>query len=65
MRYIWGLLIPIDMLNLEMPEDVRKYILKVQGDIKAKKGIGKYSQQQTIIAIIREHQQLAKGKKES
>lgn len=42
---------------IDMPEDVRKYLLKIQMEIKLKKKVGKYSQQLTIYQIIREHQQ--------
>lgn len=37
-----------------MPDDVKKYILKTQGEIKAKKGT-QYSQESTIYQIVREH----------
>jgi hypothetical protein len=48
-------------INLKnIPEDVRKYILKIQGEIKSKKGT-QYSQQLTIYQIIREHQQKNKN----
>jgi hypothetical protein len=39
----------------DLPEDVKKYILQVQGETKSKKGISQYSQEKTIIQIIREH----------
>jgi hypothetical protein len=39
----------------EIPLDVKKHILKIQGEIKEKKGISQYSQSQTIFQIIREH----------
>lgn len=38
-----------------IPEDLVKHILKIQWDNKIKKGVGKYSQSQTVIQIIREH----------
>lgn len=41
-----------------MPEDLKAYVLKVQGEIKAKKCLGKYSQQKTILHIIKEHKEL-------
>ncbi len=40
-----------------IPEDVIKHILKIQGEKKAEKGIGQYSQQQAIFQIIREHKE--------
>lgn len=38
-----------------IPEELVKFILKVQGDIKMQKCVGKYSQSQTIIHIIKEY----------
>jgi len=43
------------MLNFEMPEDVRKFVLKIQKELKEKKKMKLYSQQLTICHIIREH----------
>lgn len=49
-------------INLKnIPEDIRKYILKIQGEVKAKKGT-QFSQTLTIFQIIREHQQLNEKK---
>lgn len=48
-----------------MPDDVREYVLLLQGQIKSKKKLGKYSQQQTIITIIREHKELKEKKNDS
>jgi hypothetical protein len=42
----------------DIPLDVKRHILKIQGEIKIKKGISQYSQQLAIFQIIREHQQL-------
>jgi hypothetical protein len=39
----------------KMPEEVKKYILKVQAEIKIKKGTSNFSQESTIYKIIREH----------
>lgn len=50
------------MLNLQMPDDVRKYVLKIQGELKVKKGLGKYSQQLAIFQIIREHKEFKEKK---
>ena len=44
-------------LKLDVPPDIHSYVLKIQGDIKSKKGLGKYSQQKTILTIIKEHQE--------
>lgn len=46
------------MITLDMPVDVRVYVLEYQAKIKGDKGPGQYSQQQAIIAIIREHKKL-------
>lgn len=45
-----------------IPTDIKSYILKVQGEIKVKKGT-QFSQECTIIQIIREHQQISEVKK--
>lgn len=50
------------MINLEMPEDVHTYIREYQGRKKVNNKTGFYSQQQAIIAIIREHMELMKNK---
>ena len=47
----------------EIPEDVRDYILQTQAEIKIKKKIRQYSQQQTIFQIIREHKLFTKRNK--
>jgi hypothetical protein len=44
-----------------MSPDVRKYVLAVQAELKVKTGNGKFSQQQTITHIIKEHREV-KGK---
>lgn len=46
----------------DLPSDVKKYILKVQGEVKAKKGIAQYSQQSTICQIVREHKEFTEKK---
>ena len=53
-----------NMILIDMPPDVRAYILKVQADIKIKKGLGKFSQQLTIFHVIREHQKVNEDKKD-
>jgi hypothetical protein len=40
-----------------MPKDVRLYVLKKQAELKVKTGNGKFSQQQTINHIIKEHKE--------
>lgn len=51
------------IIHLDIPVDVKKYILKFQGDVKTTKGIGQYSQQQAIYQIIREHKKFNKKNK--
>jgi hypothetical protein len=46
------------MLKLDMPEDLKAFVLKVQGEVKSKKCLGKYSQQKTILHIIKEYKEL-------
>ena len=48
------------VLNVEMPLDVRKHVLKCQASHKINKGVSQYSLQATIYAIIREHERLTK-----
>lgn len=38
-----------------LAKDVKKYLLKIQGEAKEKKGICKYSLQKTIEQVAREH----------
>lgn len=45
-----------------IPIDVRKYILKVQGDMKVKKGVAQYSQNLVIFQLIREHKEFSEKK---
>lgn len=46
----------------EVPLDVRKYMLKVQGQTKERKGISQYSLCQTVFQIIREHKEFNEKK---
>jgi len=46
------------MIHYEMPQEIRKYVLIFQLELKIKKGNGKISQQQAITQIIREHKEL-------
>lgn len=48
------------MIHLEMPEDVRKHVLRFQAELKIKKDLKKYSLQTTIYAMLREHAELTK-----
>lgn len=41
-----------------IPEDLVSFILKTQWDLKIKKKVGKYSQSQTIIHIVKEYKKL-------
>lgn len=45
------------MISLTMPPDVRQHVLDIQGKKKCSAGLGHYSQQQAIYAIIREHKE--------
>lgn len=45
-----------------MPMDIKKYILKVQGEMKVKKGLSRYSQELTIYKIIKEHMEFMNKK---
>ncbi len=42
----------------DIPLDVRKFILKIQGELKEKKGVAQYSQCLTIFFIIREYKKI-------
>lgn len=42
------------MANLEIPADLKKFILTEQGKIKAEKNIGKFSIHLTIFKLLRE-----------
>lgn len=50
------------VLLTNIPPDIKKYILKVQGEIKVKKGT-QFSQECTIVQIIREHKESSETKK--
>jgi hypothetical protein len=43
------------MIQYEMPDDVRAYVLLIQAELKSKKGNGKFSLQLTLNHIIRDH----------
>lgn len=46
------------MINIEMPEEHRRYVLDYQSKAKGDKGRGQYSQQEAILAIILDHKKL-------
>ena len=46
------------MIRYEIPKEVRAYVLLKQAKLKVQKNNGKFSQQQTISQIIREHKEL-------
>lgn len=45
------------------PDEVKKIVFSVQGELKAAKSIGQFSQEQTIFHIIREYARLMKIQK--
>lgn len=45
-----------------VPEPLIKYILKIQRDMKNKRKIGQYSQELTVLQIIKEHQEMSAKK---
>lgn len=45
-----------------IPKDVAVFILKAQGEIKVKKGIGKYSQSATVVGMLQEYITMKKQK---
>lgn len=47
-----------------IPPNVIKYVLKIQNEMKRKRKIGQYSQELTVIQIIKEHEEM-KSKKPS
>ena len=51
------------IIKINMPLEERKHVLKYQAELKIRKGIGSYSQQSTIFAIIREHEEFCKQRK--
>lgn len=50
------------MIHYEMPKEVRNYVLQFQVREKIATGNGKYSQQQAITKIIKEHKKAAEVK---
>lgn len=46
------------MLNFQLSEDNRTFVLNIQGELKKKKNLKLYSQQLTINHIIREYKKL-------
>jgi len=47
------------LLLKNLPLDVRKFIIKMQGEIKYEKGISQYSMELTMYKIIKEHPKFA------
>ena len=41
-----------------IPEDLAKFILKIQGDLKVKKGVGQLHQSQAVLHIIRQYKKI-------
>ena len=46
------------MINVDLPDDVRRYVLAYQGQMKEKTGRGQYSQPDTVIFMVKEHKEL-------
>lgn len=46
-----------------IPENVLKYILKMQGEIKQTRGTAQFSMESTVYKIINEHKELTEKKK--
>lgn len=47
------------MIHYDMPKEIRNHVLTIQAKLKIKKNNGKFSQQQTISHIIKEHMELS------
>ncbi len=45
------------LLLTDVPMEIKKYLLQIQGNIKIEKGINQYSLEQTIYKIIKEHKE--------
>ncbi len=41
-----------------IPEELSKFILKIQGQLKEKKGVGKLHQGQAVLHIVREYKKM-------
>lgn len=46
----------------DIPEDVRRHILKIQSEVKIERNVSMYSQMQAIFKIIREHKEFVEIK---
>lgn len=58
--------VPKNTLPLkDIPTDVKKYLLKIQGQIKSQKGISQYSLCLTIFKIVRDHKKVIGNATES
>lgn len=52
------------VINLKaIPQDILRYLLKIQGEIKSEKNIAQYSLEQTVYRIVKEHQAFNKIQK--
>lgn len=43
------------ILLKDIPPDLASFILKIQGDLKAKKGVGQLHQSQAVLHIVKEY----------
>lgn len=50
-------------IHYDPAKNVKKYILKIQGEAKSEKGIAQYSLQKTIDKIILDHKRFSLQKK--
>lgn len=50
------------LLIKNLPDDLKKYIVKVQGETKNKKGISQYSMEAALLQIIKEHKENSEKK---
>lgn len=46
----------------DIPEDVRRHILKIQSEVKIERNVSMYSQMQAIFKIIRDHKEFTDTK---
>ncbi len=50
------------MIHYEMPKEIRSHVLDIQAKQKVKTGNGKFSQQQALSLIVKEHKELVNEK---
>lgn len=53
------------LLLREMPIEIRKYLLKIQGQIKVDKGISQYSLQNVVYKVIQKQIELEREVKQA